>query len=530
MQRLTSRRTRVFPRSRLSVAAGLVAGAAAGCAGTPPAAPATSANPTPSTAAEVVIDSPAGRRVGEAGRPPFRFSKEDERLLDDIQRGAFWFLWNQACPTTGMVVDRSSVDFASIAGVGFQLAALPIGVERGWVTRDQAQTRAVTILTALEANPDNRKAGLFYHFLKPTTAGPVPQDVVSTIDSALFFAGAMVASTYFGGDVQARADRLFAQADWTFFVETAPRPHEQFMKGFISLGWKPDSFDQPTGRGSLQPYYWADNGDEHRLVCFLAAAAPDPRHRVGADLYYRLRRPLGEYKDAGTMVYLPWSGALFTSFFAHCFMDYRSRGPDDPAAFGIPRRPRVDWWENSRRQVNLHRLKAREAADRFPTLGENAWGLTACDVPDGYGVPGVYPNPLRFPELVPGVDDAQWTPKDDYANGTLGCYGAGCAIMFEPEAALAALRHYRSLQTADGSPLVWREPSSDPTKAHYGFLDSFNSASGWVAKDYVAIDQGPLILAIENARTGSVWKWFEAHPAARAAWQRLGMPENPQNR
>lgn len=530
MQRLTSRPTWLFSRPGPSLAAaGLAASLLAGCASSPPRDAAYVDEPAtqPTTAAEVVIASPVGRRVGESGRPPYLFGDADEQFLDDIQRGAFWFLWNQACPTTGMVVDRSSVEFASIAGVGFQLAALPIGVERGWVSRTDAETRALTILRALEANPQNRKAGLFFHFLKPKSAGPVPQDVVSTVDSALFFSGALVASSYFGGEVRKLADSMVERADWTFFVETDPRPHEPFMKGFISLGWKPESFDDPTGRGKLHKYYWADNGDEHRLVCFLAAAAPNAKHRVNADLYYRLRRPLGEYKDSGRMVYLPWSGALFTSFFAHCFMDYRSRGPDNPGAFGVERRPRVDWWENSRRNIELHRIKAHEAAGRFPTLGENAWGLTACDVPDGYGVPGVYPNAINFPELVRGVDDPQWSPKDDYANGTLGCYGAGCSIMFNPEAAIAALRHYRSLKAADGSPLVWREPSSDPAKASYGFLDSFNSASGWVAKDYVSIDQGPLILAIENARTGSVWKWFQAHPIVQAGWKRLERAENP---
>jgi hypothetical protein len=472
----------------------------------------------PQRAADVMIASPAGVK-----RPPFTFAAEDERLLDDVQRGAFWFLWNECSPTTGMVVDRSSVTFASAAGVGFQLSALPIGVERGWVTREQASQRAVQILTALEANPENRMGGLFYHFLTGADAGPVPTDVVSTIDSALLFAGVLTAASYFGGEVRERGDRLFEQADWAFFVERKPRSHEPFMNGFISLGWQPDDYAKPTGSGKLKPYYWADCGDEHRLVTFLAAAAPKPEHRVDPTLYFKLRRPLGDYKGTGPMVYLPWSGALFTNFFAHCFMNYAAAGPDNPAAAGVERRPRVDWWENSRRAVALHRVKAEEASAKYPNLGPNAWGLTACDVPKGYGVPGVYPKALSFAEWKPGVDVAEWTPKDDFGDGTLGCYGAGCSVMFEPQAALAALRHYRGLKAKDGRPLVWREPSPDPTKDHYGFLDSFIRAHDWVAKDYVAIDQGPLILAIENARTGRVWAWFHAHPWVRAGTERVGI-------
>ena len=93
--------------------------------------------------------------------------------------------------------------------------------------------------------------------------------------------------------------------------------------------------------------------------------------------------------------------------------------------------------------------------------------------------------------------------------------------MFEPEAALAALLHYRSLEAADGSPLLWREPAD----GGFGFQDSYRITDGepWVAPDCVAIDQGPLILAIENARTGLIWRLFHAHPAVRAGTERLGL-------
>src|SRR4051812_17422305 len=111
--------------------------ASAGCA-QPSAAP--SAIPSLPNASSIVIESPPG-----TGRPPFTFSAEDDELLDEVEHGAFLFLWNACSPETGMVVDRSSVKFASIAGVGFQLAALPVGVERGWITRAEGQDRAEQI-------------------------------------------------------------------------------------------------------------------------------------------------------------------------------------------------------------------------------------------------------------------------------------------------------------------------------------------------------------------------------------------------
>ncbi len=468
----------------------------------------------------MVVESPAGTK-----RPPFEFSEADSRFLDEVQRGAFNYLWTVASPTTGMVFDRSSVKFASVAGVGFQLAAIPVGVERGWISRDDGRGRAATILRALASNPTNRKAGLFYHYLEGETAGPVrdgPELVVSTIDSALLLAGVAVAGSYFGEEVGAVADRLLDEADWRFFLSgDEARPHE---RGFVSLGWKPADPAEPTGDGSLLPYYWIDSGDEHRLVCWIANTPADPDHRIDPAVYYRLRRALGEYGDTGPLVWFPWSGALFTALFAHCFIDYAHRGQDDPASFGVERRVGVDWWENSRRLVRLHQLKAVENPLGLAGLGTNAWGLTASDSPKGYAVPGLFPDPVPMPEARPELDFATVTVEDNYGDGTIAPYGAGCAILFDPERSLAALWHYRSLWDGQGKPLVWRDPGA----GGYGFQDAFNlspegSSAPWVAPDCVAIDQGPLILCIENARTGLIWRLFERHAGMKAAAERLGL-------
>lgn len=474
----------------------------------------------PIHAADWIIQSPAG-----VERPPFHFSSQDDALLNEIQRASFWFLWCAADPATGMVVDRSSVKFASIAGVGFQLAALPVAVERAWITRDQGRQRAELILRSLENEPTNRKAGLFYHFLDGVTAKPIDNDVVSTIDSAIFFSGAIVAGQYFGGDVRAISDRLVRAADWQFFVENTPRAHEPHMKGFISLGWKAANFADPTGDGRTLPYYWRDSGDEHRLVTFLAVAAPEETHRVAPATYYQLRRQLGEYKDSGPMVWFPWSGALFVNVFAHIFIDYAARDADQPAALAVHNRPRVDWWENSRRAMRMHRIKCIENPKNLPTLGEHSWGLTACDAATGYSVPGVFPNLIKTQDMRPDLDYVAFDVKDNFADGTIAPYGAGCAIMFDPASSIAALRHYRSLKSASGDPLVWREPAPDPCSIpNFGFQDSFNLATAWVAPDCVSIDQGPLVLSIENARSGLIWHLFEAHPWVQAGMERLKIP------
>ncbi len=486
------------------------------CDHRPVATPAPPPPPPPPVSSIIIRSAP------DIARPPFTFSDDDAQFLDQVERGAFNYLWAAGDPTkpghaTGMAPDRSSKPTVSVAGVGFELSALCIGVERHWISREQGQERAELILKALAGSPNIRKAGMFYHFIDAQTAGQ-PQEayehVVSTIDSSLLFAGILTASQYFGGNVRELGDGLFESADWKFFL-AGPRP-EPVANGFITLGWKPTDFKDPTGKGDLLPYAWIDCGDEHRLVTFLAVCAPKEERRVDPKVYYRLRRGLGEYKD-GPFVWFPWSGALFTSFFAHCWIDYSAMAPDNPAAFGVSNRAQVDWWENARRTVEMHREKCTENPKHLPTLGENAWGLTASDVKDGYAVPGLFPHEIPMPGAYPQVDYPTAQVSDNYGDGTIAPYGAGTSIMFDPHASVAALRSMQSLKKKDGTPLTW----SDPATGGYGFFDAFNLGSGWVSADCLAIDQGPLLLGIENARTGLIWRTFKAHPWVQAGMERL---------
>lgn len=456
-------------------------------------------------------------------RPPFAFAPEDEELLTEIQRGCFNFLWNEVDPVTGMVRDRTGANFMSVAGVGYQLGGIVVGESRGWVTREEAEARTLRIVRALHANPDNRPGGVFYHFLKPGTAGPsggAYEQVASTIDSAILFAGLLTASAHFGGEVAELADKLVAEANWTAFVEREhERPYEQ---GFVSLGWeKPSGADAEFEEGLLH-YTWADAGDEQRLIYFLSQASPIEAHRLTPETYYRPRRTLGEVPGEGEVVWFPWSGALFTAFFAHCWIDYAAMGTDDPAAFGVQHRRPTDWWENSRRLVQLHRQRATDPNRPFKSFGEHVWGLSACDGETGYLVPGHFPRLAGHQLGEPDVDHLTINQPDDWRDGTVAPYAAGCAILFEPEASLGALRNYRRL-AAEGVPELW----ADPAAGGYGFADSFrmNDAGDveWVAQDRVAIDAGPMLICIENARTGLVWRTFGEHPFVRTAYGSLGL-------
>jgi len=468
---------------------------------------------------------PFGQMVIEADkerpRPPFKFESDDDYFLDQIQLGAFRYFWDAANPKTGMIPDRSSSTVVSVAGVGFQLAAYAIGAERGWVDGKLARERVELILMSLIENPENRHFGLFYHFIDGDTAGQpkdAPERVVSTIDTALLFGGLAVAASYFDGSVPKLANQLMAEADWTQFVGDGTDDAQG--NGYISLGWKPTDPAQPKGEGKRLPYYWVDSGDEHRLVTFFAVAAPDPKHRIPAETYFRLRRQIGSHGDTGPMVWFPWSGSLFVQFFAHCFMDHAAMGPDDPSKFNIPNRPKVDWWENARRTARLHQIKAIENPMKLPGFGEKMWGLSASDNEKGYQVPHLYPTMLPMPGALPNLDYSPFTPKDDWGDGTVAVYSAGSTIMFDPNPALMALRNYREIKDVKGQPMkTWR----DPATGGHGFVDSFNVGTGWVSPDDLAIDQGPLMLAIENARTGFIWRLFHRHDMVKAGLKTLGM-------
>jgi hypothetical protein len=205
--------------------------------------------------------------------------------------------------------------------------------------------------------------------------------------------------------------------------------------------------------------------------------------------------------DAMPPYVVSWNGSMFTYFFSHCWIGYRQLAADDPSKFGAEG-PAVDWFENSRRAALTHRARCVEVSDKYITLGENRWGLAPCEFRADYLVADVRPN----------IGD-----QDNWLGAVVPPYGAGSAIMFTPQESLAALREYRELKGPDGKPLVWR----DPAAGGYGFVDSFALDPPHGHEGNLGIDQGPLLLAIENARTGLIWQLFMQHEVAQRAVKRL---------
>lgn len=413
------------------------------------------------------------------------FSAEDDRLLEKISYASFQFFWKEAHPQSGLVRDKTGVEVCSVASLGFGLAALPIGAERGFVSREEACERALKILRTLRASNAHHE-GVYCHFIDLAnghTTSEGYESGASTIDTALLVAGAIVAGEYFGGQVNQLAEELFARVNWRAFVNPA--------NGQVYMTWVPEP-DKPMSRaGHFESQTWDWYSDETLLIVLLGQSAPNREYRLAPKTLTNWIRRKGSYK--GKEFIISWPGTLFTYMFAHCFYDFKRMGPDPQG---------VDWFENTRQAAKANRDWCRDHSAEFKTYHKYRWGITAGSGPNHrYVVPGHQPR---------GADG------DKPEGGTLHPYGAAMALPFLPEDSIMALRHMYSLEVA-GKP-IWKSPE----QGGYGFWDGFNLDQNWVSDEVIGIAQGPMLLMIENARSGFVWKLFTQNRYIQAGIENAG--------
>jgi len=422
-------------------------------------------------------------------------------LLDELQERAFRYFWELANPANGLVPDRwPTPSFSSVAAIGFGLTAYPIGAERGWISREEARGRVLTTLRFLRDAPQGPQGagvagyrGLLYHFLDMQTGARYETVELSTIDSALFLAGALFCQSYFDGDhpdeaaIREIADALYRRADWTF---ARPRPPR------LGMGWTPE-------HGHLESDW--HGYDEAMLLHLLAIGSPT--HPVGKDAW-----------DAFASTYV-WAtfqgqehvqfGPLFGHQYSHVWVDFRGIQDDYMRGKGI------DYFENSRRATLSQRAYAIANPEGFAGYGPDMWGLTACDGPADVErvvrasandrVREVNGKPVRFRTYSARAASTTWSFDD----GTLAPTAAAGSLPFAPELCLAALKEMRVRYGAH----LW---------GRFGFLDAFNPTftftdvavhhgavvpgAGWFDTDWLGIDQGPIVAMIENHRSGLVWR------------------------
>lgn len=382
-------------------------------------------------------------------------------LLDTIQYTAFRFFWDEANPSNGLIRDRSaSWAPSSIASVGFGLSAICIGVDHGWVTREAARDRVLTTLRTFLRGPQGPGAGyigmygLFYHFLDMTTATRTWDSELSTIDTALLFAGIIDAREFFDGadpaevELRAVADSITQRANWDLMRNYHPG---------ILLGWMP-------GSGFLNYGQWIGY-NEAMIMYIIAMGSPTfPVDSTGWAAWTMGYQWQTHYNQ--TYVIFP---PLFGHQYSHCWIDFRS------IQDAYMRKKGITYFENSRRATLAQQAYCAANPGNFPGYSDTLWGITASDVPGGYRAHGAPP------------------PEND--DGTLVPTAAISSIAFAPEAVLPVIR---TLWHTYGAQL-WTK---------YGFRDAFNLKVNWWGPDVIGIDQGPIIIMIENYRTGRVWERF----------------------
>ncbi len=426
------------------------------------------------SAAAALAAAPRVAAAASGGKAPKAavFSADDEKFLNELQHRAFLYFWEQTEPLTGLTKDRAGNfadgdrGVASMAATGFGLTALTIGESRGWISREQAYARALTTLRHLRLRQEHVQ-GWFHHFVDAASGKPLASSEVSSIDMALLLAGALTVGGHFAGtEVERLAREIYERVDFPWMMTDGGAMPESRT---LAMGWTPKGFIAAR---------W-DAYSEHHILYMLGLGSPT--HPLPAASWRAWKRPEG-----GPLTQA--SGPLFTHQYSQFWLDLR--GWKDEGQ---------DYFAKSVEATLAHRDAAIAAQKAHPTYGPNCWGWTACDGPEGYQAYGAYPG----------------APRHD---GTIAPAAAGGSAAFTPELSVAALR-------------FMKERYGDRIWGRYGFADAFNADPRWRERfnvdglwrspDAVGIDQGAILLAVENARTGGVWRTFMDSEHARRAFDRI---------
>lgn len=398
-------------------------------------------------------------------------------LIEKVQRDAFHFFPAHANPLNGLVHDSTQKETpCSIAAVGFALSCYPVAVNRGWMTRQVALGHCLAALRFFDGADLSGGAeasgyrGFFYHFLDMTTGRRAWNSELSTIDTALLVAGMLTAARYFDAQTEAeaeirqRADAIYGRVDWAW---------AQNGGAAISLGWTPEA--------GFLPWRWIGYSEALILYALALGSHSHPASRDSYDEWlsgYRWRQVYG--------IEHLYAGPLFIHQFSHIWIDFRGIFDRYMAARGI------DYFENSRRATQVHREYAIRNPMQWQGYSETCWGLTASNGPgpdQGRLIDG---RPRAFfGYCARGAPDG---PDD----GTVSPWASIASLPFAPELVEPAI-----------AALAARSSHQNDT---FGFYGSFNATyhlrrgdAGWVCPWHIALNQGPIVLMIENHRNGFLW-------------------------
>ncbi len=416
----------------------------------------------------------------------------DETLLDGLQRAAFGYFLERLNPVTGLVADTSRENSpSSIAVVGFALSAYAVAVERGWMGRPDAVKRCLSVLRFFcdsdqSGGPEaTGYKGFYYHFLDLHTGARVWRSELSMVDTALLIAGALTARMYFTAgtpeetELRELVEMLYLRVDWRW---------SQGGAATIRQGWKPEC-------GFLH-YGW--EGYNEATILYVLAMGSPTHALTGA--CYEAWTATYQWENLYGYDFL-YAGPLFVHQFAHAWIDFR--GIRDR----FMREKRCDYFENSRRATLVQRAYAQRNPNEFADYDEHCWGLTACDGPSGelQNATGTLQPLLGY-----AARGVPYGPDD----GTLAGWASLASLPFAPDVALDAVR---SMQGSHPEMLSESRYASsfNPSLASTG-------KCAWVSPGNFGLDQGIVVMMIENYRTGLIWRLMRDCPYVRAGLRHAG--------
>jgi hypothetical protein len=412
----------------------------------------------------------------------------DEEFLDMVQRATFRYFWNWGDPNSGIARERWHPDESdvtnTIGGGGFGVMAILVGIERGFITRDQGANRILKIVDFL-ANKIDKFHGAFPHWFNGTTGKVVNfgiQDGGDIVETAFMIDGLLAARQYFDNQntienqIRSYITQLWENVDWDFYRNNtyglywnwSPTYGFNFSDTFIFHGWSE----------TLMPY-------------LLAIASPTKAIQVSASAFYKSGWGNNGYIKSIRTIYgytlyvgSNYGGPLFFTHYSFLGLDPRNN-----------KDMYTNYYTHNRNQTLVNRQYCINNPKGFVGYGADNWGLTA-----SYSIPG--------------VGYMAHEPNND--NGTIAPTAALSSMPYTPDESIAALKNFYRSYGSD----LWGD---------FGFKDAFNltySAKGisgqWFSDGYLAIDQGPIIVMIENYRSKLLWNLFMANPEIQTALNAIG--------
>ncbi|MHB1147206.1 MAG: glucoamylase family protein [Lutibacter sp.] len=402
----------------------------------------------------------------------------DTELMDLVQKNTFKYFWDFAHPVSGMALERSNLDayggetpnIVTTGGSGFGVMAIVVGVERNYITRDQAIERLQKITNFL-LNAD-RFHGAFPHWYYGNTGKVRPffatDDGGDIVETSFMIQGLLTARQYFNKDnalensLRAKINQLWNDVEWDWYTNN---------KDVLTWHWSPN-------------FGWAINheirGYNESLITYVLAAS-STNHAINKTAYHNGWATGNDFTN-GTVYYQKWKLPLGPSYGGPLFFAHYS-------FLGLDPRNLVDkyanYWEQNLNHTLINREYCVKNPKQFVGYGSGNWGLTASDNHNGYSA---------------------HSPTNDL--GVISPTAALSSFPYTPEYSMQALRNF--YYNFNGK--LWGK---------YGFYDAFNQTENWYATNYLAIDQGPIIIMIENHRTGLLWNLFMSSPEVQAGLKKL---------